>query len=115
MPEQEYKTLSGYDRQRAGLADIALWTKPTTVQNVIFTGQAETFVVRTARDEVGDHIFIERMDESGVVRLAMPPKVANAISRQRDSLTARMRSRAAKKLAADRKAAGIVPGFMRKK
>jgi hypothetical protein len=52
-------------------------------------GKSEIFVIETARyeDIGGDYIFIECMDESGVVRLALPPKVANVVACQRDSLS----------------------------
>ncbi len=104
-------TVQKYDRVRGGLEGVALFTKPSTVKNVqIITGKSETFVVETARhEELGDTIFIECMDEVGVTRLALPPRVANAIAAQRDSLTARWRSRAAKAKAKARKDAGIVP------
>jgi hypothetical protein len=104
-------TVQKYDRVRGGLEGVALFTKPSTVKNVqIITGKSETFVVETARhEELGDTIFIECMDEAGVTRLALPPRVANAIAAQRDSLTSRRRSRAAKAKAKARKDAGIVP------
>jgi len=106
--------ISKYDRIRGGLEGVALFTKPSTVRNVqTLTGTAETFVVETARQ--GDTIFVECMDENGVTRLALPPKVANAIASQRDSLTARRRSRAAKTNAQARKDRGELPGFMRRK
>ena len=74
-------TVAKYDRVRGGLEGVALFTKPSTVKNVqIITGKAETFVVETARhDEFGDTIFVECMDENGVTRLALPPKVAEAV------------------------------------
>lgn len=109
-------TVAKYDRVRGGLEGVALFTKPSTIKNVqIITGKAETFVIETARhEEFGDTIFVECMDENGVTRLALPPKVANAIARQRESLTTRSRSRAGKARAQADKAAGVVPGFMRK-
>jgi hypothetical protein len=110
-------TVAKYDRVRGGLEGVALFTKPSTVKNTqIITGKSETFVVETARhEELGDTIFIECMDESGVTRLALPPRVANAIAAQRDSLTTRRRSRAAKAQAQARKDRGELPGFMRQK
>lgn len=110
-------SVSKYDRVRGGLEGVALFTKPSTIKNVqIITGKTETFVIETARhEEIGDTIFIECMDDSGVTRLALPPKVANAIAAQRDSLTARRRSRAAKAAATARKERGEVLGFLRKK
>lgn len=107
--------ISKYDRQRAGLQDVALWAKPSTIQVQDFTGRAETFVVTTARyEDKGDYIFIERSDEM-LVRICLPPKVADLIARQRESLTTRRRRIAGQKRAAENKAAGILPGFMRGK
>lgn len=114
-----YQTVDKYDRLRGNLhdLDIALFTKPSTVKTVQnITGKTETFVIETCRaEEMGDYIFIECVDEHGVTRLALPPKVAKVIASQRDSLTAKRRSAAGKKRAAEMKANGILPGFMRKK
>lgn len=117
--------ISKYDRIRGGLQGVAHFTKPSTIKNVEdVTGRAETFIVETARHELrtakqsgetGDTIFVECVDENGVTRLALPPSVSSAIARQRDALTARSRSRAAKTSALARKERGEVPGFMRKK
>jgi hypothetical protein len=114
----EYVVVSKYDRIRGGLDGVALFTKPSTIKNVQnITGKSETFVVETCRhDELGgDFVFIEMMDETGVVRLALPPRVANAIASQRESLTARRRSAASKRVAKARKDRGELPGFMKKK
>jgi hypothetical protein len=51
----------------------------------------------------------------GVVRLALPPRVVAAITRQQDALTAQSRSIAANTLAQAKKDRGEVPGFMRRK
>lgn len=111
-----YQTITKFDRVRGNLHNLALFTRPSTVKNVTdITGKAETFVIETARlEDSGDYIFIECMDENGVTRLALPPKVANAIAGQRDSLTAQRRSRAAQRVARARMERGELPGFMRK-
>lgn len=112
----ETSTISKYDRLRGGLKDVALFTRPSTIKNVqTLTGKAETFVVETARYEEmgGDFIFVECVDESGVMRLALPPRVAAAISAQRQSLTARRRSLAGKKQARERAERGERPAFLR--
>lgn len=112
----EDKQIQKYDRVRGGLQGVGLFTKPSTIQTVEnITGRAETFVVVTARKEDlgGDFIFIEQMDESGLTRVCLPPKVANIIASQRDSLSKRRRKAAAKRRAQDMKDKGIVPGFMR--
>lgn len=115
------RTIAVYDRTRGELEGVAVFTKPTTIKSVeAFTGKAVTFIVETARQAVtegnnqqGDTIFVESMSEAGLVRMALPPKVANAIARQRDALSARARSKAAKLLAKERKERGELPGFMR--
>jgi hypothetical protein len=112
-------TINKYDRMYGSLKgdNATTMTKPSTVKDVMFTGQTVTYVVQTARNDErgGDHIFIECMDETGVTRLALPPRVANAIASQRESLTSRRRSLAGKRLAKERKDRGEVPGFMRGK
>ncbi|MEI6232095.1 MAG: hypothetical protein WCI21_02355 [Alphaproteobacteria bacterium] len=45
------------------------------------------------------------------LRLALPPVESEVIARQRDSITGKSRSKAAKANALDRKARGIEPGF----
>lgn len=115
MDQPEYRTVDPFDRAHgviAGLPDT-LKTKPTTVMAATpLVGDVRTFVVQTVRREEGDTIFLQCLDAAGQYRLVIPPKVATAIARQRDALTARSRSRAAKQKAADRKARGELPGFM---
>lgn len=60
-------------------------------------------------------IFLEYIGREGSLRLALPPVVADAIARQRDALTDKSRSQAARAVAADRKARGIKPDFTKKK
>lgn len=54
--ENNYETVSKFDRIRGDLHDVALFTKPTTIKHVTnLTGRAETFVVETGRhEETGD-------------------------------------------------------------
>lgn len=91
MPE-EY-IVKKFDRIRGGMEGVALFTKPSTIKNVQnITGESETFVIETCRHaEMGDFIFVEMVDRDGVTRLALPPKAADAIAAQRDSLTTRRR------------------------
>lgn len=111
-------SISKYDRIYSRLHDVCLRTKPSTIQNIeSITGRTETFIIETKRhEELGDFIFVQCIDENSVpVRLALPPKVANAIASQRDSLTARRRSIASKAVAKQRMERGELPGFMRKR
>lgn len=113
----EHAAPSQYDRLLGhldGLPD-ALSTRPTTIRDTTpITGQSQTFIIHTVRQAgEGDFIFLEFFGDAGHVRLALPPKVANAIARQRAALTKRGRSMRAKAQAADRMARGEKPGFMR--
>ena len=113
--EQDY-TISKFDRQIAGLqGGNHLPTKPATIEHVSFTGEAETFIVQTIRDEKGDNIIIKYLDREGPKRLVLPPKVAATIARQRDALTSRGRSIASRAVAKARMERGELPGFMRNK
>jgi len=99
-----------------GLPDVVC-TAPSTVRAIVpLIGSAQTFIIQTYRQrEQGDTIFLECVSGEGSLRLAIPPKVADVIARQREALTDKSRSKAAKAVAAERKAAGILPGFMKGK
>jgi len=112
----EDHTVSKYDRLRGGLEGVALFTRQSTIRNIQnITGRAETFIIETGRHELGDFIFIECLDEGQPVRLALPPRAANIIASQRESLTRRARSIAGKAQAKSRMERGEVPGFLRKR
>lgn len=112
-----YETVSKFDRIFGGLHNIALFTSPSTIKNVQnITGKTETFIVQTCRHEdLGDFIFIECIDETGVVRIVLPPKVVAATRRQERSLTKTRRSRSSKASMKARIESGEVIGFQRKK
>lgn len=107
-----------------GLPDIS-HTKPTTVRVVPqsnergvtpVTGTSDLFIVQTYRQrDIGDTIFLEWVSAEGTVRVPIPPAVADAIARQRDTLTGKTRSKAARETAQARKDRGELPAFMRKK
>jgi hypothetical protein len=98
-----------------GLPDVA-HTRPATVRVITpLLGNSETFIVQTYRQaEQGDTIFLERSNRDGSLRIAIPAKVADVIARQRDALAAKARSRAAKRVAQERKDRGETPAFLRK-
>lgn len=103
-----------FDRQLAALHDLpdVVRVAPSTVRVVppLGIGGTQLFVIQTMRQrERGDYIFIEL----GATRLVLPPVVARILARQRDALTDKMRSKSAKAVAAERKAQGIEPGFMK--
>lgn len=115
MPEDYI--VKKFDRIRGGMQGVALFTKPSTIQNVQnITGESETFIIETCRHaEMGDFIFLQMVDRDGVLRMALPPKAADAIASQRESLTARRRSIASKATAKARKDRGELPGFLKGK
>jgi len=104
-----------YDRTYGSIIDVSITTKPSTVKvSQPITGRSETFIIQTARHEAGDYIFVECADENGLVRLALPPKVASAIASQRESLTKRRRSIASRAAMKQRIAEGYKPTFKRR-
>jgi hypothetical protein len=112
MPDQFDRLLG----QLHGLPDVTI-TKPSTVRTVTpLVGSSALYIVQTFRHaEQGDTIFLECVLKSGTVRLVLPPKVATLIARQRDALSGKSRSRAAKAVAQARKERGELPGFLKKK
>ncbi|MEI6235492.1 MAG: hypothetical protein WCT04_20755 [Planctomycetota bacterium] len=99
-------------RSMNGLPDV-INTKATTVRSLSSVLElSQTFIVQTYRQrDEGDTIFIEYIGVEGSLRLALPPAVSDVIARQRDALSGKSRSKAAKANAMDRKARGIEPGF----
>ncbi len=78
--------------------------------------RTQTFIIQTYRvKDEGDTILVEYIGQEGSFRIPLPPIVADTIARQYDALSGKSRRKAAKMLAADRKARGIVPGFQRQK
>ncbi len=99
-----------------GLPDVVS-TRESVLRVVppLGVGGSQTFIVQTYRQsEQGDTIFLECVNEAGTTRLVLPEKVANLIARQRDQLTAKSRSKAGKRVAAERKERGELPGFMKR-
>lgn len=114
---EQFKTIDKFDRAVGGLLDgNNLHTKPTTIEEIEpYTGEAETFIVQTIRDEDGDHIVIKFVDKDGVKRLILTPRVANTILRHRDALTTRDRKNKSRAAAKARMLRGELPGFMKHK
>jgi len=103
------RILSGLD----GLPDVT-HAGPSTLRSVSFIGTAQTFIVSTYRmRDKGDTIFLETISTEGSLRLVIPPNVADAIARQRDALTAKVRRKVGKASAEARKQRGELPGFMK--
>lgn len=111
-----HMTISEFDRlvgALEGLPDVVK-SKPTTVRAMLpLIGIARSFIVQTYRQrDKGDTIFLETVGAEGTIRIAIPPQVADAIARQRESLTGKVRSKVAKQVMADRMARGEKPAFL---
>src|SRR5581483_9748497 len=118
MNDDINKAFDTYDRQIGalkGLPDV-IEVKPSTVRVTIpLLGLSQTFIVQTIRQrEVGDHVFLETVSRDGAVRIVLPPQVADAIARQRDALTAKSRSKAAKALAQEGEQRVELPAFLKR-
>lgn len=116
---EQYRTVDKFDRMMGALANLpdVTHTKPSTIVTASpLIGEAQTFILQTFRQrEIGDTIFMQYVDGEGSKRLFLPPAAADAIARQRDALTSKVRRKVGLDQAALRKAAGIKPGFMRDK
>jgi hypothetical protein len=117
MAKEQYKIIDKFDRLHGALAelpDVSKVKPSTVVAHTALIGATQTFIIQTFRQrEQGDTIFLQYLDGEGSVRIAIPPAVADAIARQRETLTTKSRKRAAKERAEADKAQGKVPGFMR--
>jgi len=100
-----------------GLPDVVCTkTCVTRVVPPLGVGGTQLYVVQTYRQkDQGDTIFLEHVSETGTVRLVIPPQVSAVIARQRDQLTAKTRSKAAKAVAQGRKERGEIPAFLKSK
>jgi hypothetical protein len=115
----QYRVIDKFDRLMGALVQLpdVTQTKATTIVTTSpIIGATQTFIVQTLRQrEAGDTIFLQYVDDTGSMRIAIPPAAADAIARQRESLTTKVRKRLGKEQAAARKARGELPGFMKNK
>ena len=111
--DDDYRVVDAFDRKRAsmdGRPDVTR-TRVSTIRNIDpLVGNVTTFLIESVREkDSGDTIFIEVATQDGNQRIVIPPKAANVIARQRDSLTTRVRSKLAKAQAEQRKEDGVIP------
>lgn len=95
-----------------GLPDGA-HTQPVVVPTKDFYGNTTNYIVQTFRWAEGDTVFVTQVNADGGKRFMLPPKVVNAITRQREAVSLTVRRRIGKRTAAARKAAGLAPAFMK--
>lgn len=88
-------------------------TKLAAVQHIDFYGNVTTYNIQSVKTDEGVTTFVMQADANGSVRYILPTRVLAAIDRQRESLTKQVRRRNGKRIAEERAAAGIRPGFMK--
>ncbi len=123
MSEPQYRTVTTFDRIRGGMENLPDVTRcgPSTIQTVHpLIGEVQTFIVETLRQrERGDTIFLIYVEGDKSIRIPIPPQVADTIARQREALGKKVRReigrRLGKQQAAERKARGEPPAFMKGK
>lgn len=118
-PTTEYASLDDFDRGIAMLRDL-----PDTVDvdNTLhlaepLTGRkATTYIVRRfRRSSEGDTLFLQVVQGEATKQIILPPKVMALLNRQDGVLTFKLRRQNGRRLAEERKNAGIEPGFMKAK
>ena len=91
-------------------------TQPTVVQAMDFYGNTTSYMIQSVRtEEQGVTAFVTQVNAQGSYRSILPQCVLVVIDRQRDSITTQLRRRNGRRIAEERMAAGIAPGFMKKK
>lgn len=95
---------------RAFEANPGVASSETTLHLTDFLGRSTTWVVRTFRSEGDDTVLLLRVDAEGSMRVVLPPKVTDAISRQRSSAERQNRRRGAKQAVATKRAEGTRVG-----
>jgi hypothetical protein len=110
-------TKDPYDRLLSSMIGLpnGAHTQPSVVQHIDFYGNATSYMLQTVRSDEGVVAFITQVTAHGSVRYMLPQSVLAVIDRQRDSVTTQIRRRHGRRIAEERKAAGIVPGFMKAK
>lgn len=107
-----------FDRLLGALHDLPDVVEVVNTTHTVepLVGNAKTFIVRTIRQTgIGDTIFLHVVGKDLNVRLTLPAKVSDLIARQRDVLTTKGKRKQGRRIAAERKAAGIQPAFLVKK
>ncbi len=88
-------------------------TKPAVVQDIDFYGNAMSYMIQTVRTDENITAFVTQVSAAGSVRTILPASVLAVIDRQRKSISTKIRRRNGRRIAEERMAAGIQPGFMK--
>lgn len=84
-------------------------TPAAITQDIDFYNNLTQYIVQTVRSEKGATVFLTQVNASGSSRYILPPKVLALIDRQRESVTAQIRRRHGRRLAAERGLGGTNP------
>ncbi|HLF76200.1 MAG TPA: hypothetical protein VJB57_01805 [Dehalococcoidia bacterium] len=91
--DRELRARQDYDQLFDFLSHLpdARMTRATPVSSsLVLLGEVRRFIVQTSRSkDYGFVVFIEIADKGGLVRVALPDRVVQAIYRQRQSLVDR--------------------------
>ena len=112
------RTSDPFDRTLADAVGLpnGAHAQPTVVQAIDFYGHATSYMIQTVRtEEKGIMAFVTMVNAAGSVRTILPQSVLTVIDRQRAAITTKLRRRNGRRIAEERMAAGIQPGFMKKK
>lgn len=90
-------------------------TQPTVIQAIDFYGNTTSYMIQTVRTEEGVTAFVTQVNAQGSVRYILPERVLATLDRQRAAITTKIRRRHGRRIAEERAAAGIKPGFLKKK
>lgn len=90
-------------------------TAPTVIQAMDFYGNTTSFMIQTVRTDEGVTSFVTQVNAQGSVRYILPSSVLAVIDRQRAAITTKLRRRHGRRIAEERAAAGLKPGFMKKR
>jgi hypothetical protein len=85
-------------------------TQPSVIQAQDYYGNVTSFMVQTVKWDEGCTVFVTQVNAEGSARFMLPPKVMAAILRQQDAVSLMVRRRHGKRLAEERKAAGVDMG-----
>lgn len=90
-------------------------TAPSVIQSIDFYGNVTSYMVQTVRTEQGATAFVTQVNAQGSQRYMLPQAILAVIDRQRESITTQLRRRHGRRIAEERKAQGLEPGFMKGK
>lgn len=111
------RTADPFDKMLSGMIGLpnGAHTKPAVVQAIDFYGNATSYMIQTVRTDETVTAFVTQVSAAGSSRSILPTAVLAVIDRQRASITTKLKRRNGRRIAEERKAAGVQPGFMKAK